>query len=234
MTELVRELARLDVWVRLHYVYPYPHVDEVLPLMAEGKVLPYLDVPFQHAHPRILKLMKRPASGERNIERIEAWRALCPDLTIRSTFIAGFPGETEAEFEYLLDFLREARLDRVGCFAYSPVTGASANTLPGALPDEVRAERQARFMAVQQEISEARLQRWVGRQVEVLVDAIAHDPETGEWQAVARTQGDAPEIDGQVYIALADEKQARKLPPGSFVQVDVDEAHEHDLYASLA
>ncbi|HSQ10513.1 MAG TPA: 30S ribosomal protein S12 methylthiotransferase RimO, partial [Burkholderiaceae bacterium] len=157
MTDLVRELSQLaqahDAWIRLHYVYPYPHVDEVIPLMAEGKVLPYLDVPFQHSHPRVLKAMKRPASGEKNIERIRAWRAICPDLTIRSTFIAGFPGESEAEFDHLLDFLREAELDRVGCFAYSPVAGAAANALVGPLPDEVREERRARFMQVQEEIS---------------------------------------------------------------------------------
>jgi ribosomal protein S12 methylthiotransferase len=232
MTELVKELAQLGVWVRLHYVYPYPHVDEVLPLMAEGKVLPYLDVPFQHAHPRILKLMKRPASGERNIERIRAWRAICPDLTIRSTFIAGFPGETEAEFEYLLDFLREAELDRVGCFAYSPVEGAAANELPGALPDEVRHERQVRFMEVQQAISERRLRRWVGRETEVLVDAIEHDGKANAWRAVARSQGDAPEIDGVVYVDLAGEKQARTTPPGSLLRVRIDEADEHDLYAT--
>ncbi|TXL67213.1 30S ribosomal protein S12 methylthiotransferase RimO [Zeimonas arvi] len=232
MTELVKELAQLGAWVRLHYVYPYPHVDEVLPLMAEGKVLPYLDVPFQHAHPRILKLMKRPASGERNIERIRAWRAICPDLTIRSTFIAGFPGETEAEFEHLLDFLREAELDRVGCFAYSPVEGASANELPGALPDEVRHERQARFMDVQQTISERRLRRWVGREAEVLVDAIEHDRKAKAWRAVARSQGDAPEIDGVVYVDLADEKRAMATPPGSLLRVRIDEADEHDLYAS--
>jgi ribosomal protein S12 methylthiotransferase len=232
MTELVKELAQLGVWVRLHYVYPYPHVDEVLPLMAEGKVLPYLDVPFQHAHPRILKLMKRPASGERNIERIRAWRALCPDLTIRSTFIAGFPGETEAVFEYLLDFLREAELDRVGCFAYSPVEGAAANELPGALPDEVRHERQARFMDVQQAISERRLRRWVGRETGVLVDAIEHDRKAKAWRAVARSQGDAPEIDGVVYVDLAGEKQAMATPPGSLLRVRIDEADEHDLYAT--
>ncbi|MGD9945921.1 MAG: 30S ribosomal protein S12 methylthiotransferase RimO [Burkholderiaceae bacterium] len=233
MTELVRELARLGVWVRLHYVYPYPHVDEVLPLMAEGKVLPYLDVPFQHSHPRILKLMKRPASGEKNIERIRAWRAICPDLTIRSTFIAGFPGETEDEFEHLLDFLREAELDRVGCFAYSPVTGAAANELPGALPDEVREERRARFMEVQQTISERRLRRWVGRDTEVLVDAIEHDAAQGLWRAVARSPGDAPEIDGAVFVALSGRAEAEALPAGARVKVRIDDADEHDLYANL-
>jgi ribosomal protein S12 methylthiotransferase len=231
MTELVRELGKLGVWVRLHYVYPYPHVDEVLPLMAEGKVLPYLDVPFQHAHPRVLKSMKRPASGERNIERIRAWRAICPELTLRSTFIAGFPGETEEEFEYLLDFLREAQLDRVGCFAYSPVEGAAANELPGALPDEVREERQARFMEVQQEISAQRLHRWVGQETEVLVDAIECDRQANLWRASARSKGDAPDIDGRVYVELEGEEQAAALPPGSFLRVRVEETDEHDLFA---
>ena len=166
--------------MRLHYVYPYPHVDEVIPLMAEGKVLPYLDVPFQHSHPRVLKAMKRPASGEKNIERIRAWRAICPELTIRSTFIAGFPGETEAEFDHLLDFLREAELDRVGCFAYSPVEGAAANALAGQLPDDVREERRARFMQVQEEISARRLQRKVGTVQRVLLDEVGP---TSPWAA---------------------------------------------------
>ncbi len=219
MTELVRELGRLAVWVRLHYVYPYPHVDEIVPLMAEGKVLPYLDVPLQHAHPRILKLMKRPASGEANIERIRAWRALCPQLTIRSTFIAGFPGESEDEFEYLLDFLREAQLDRVGCFAYSPVEGAAANALPGMLPDEVREERRARFMAVQQEISRQRLARKVGTTQRVLIDEVRPSV------AVGRSSADAPEIDGVVYV-----KTRRKLAVGEFVDVRITAAEEHDLH----
>jgi ribosomal protein S12 methylthiotransferase len=219
MTELVRELGRLGVWVRLHYVYPYPHVDEIVPLMAEGKVLPYLDVPFQHAHPRILRLMKRPASGERNIERIRAWRAVCPELTIRSTFIAGFPGESDDEFEYLLDFLREAQLDRVGCFAYSPVEGAAANALPGMLPDEVREARRARFMAVQQEISRARLARKVGTTQRVLID------EVGPTVAVGRSSADAPEIDGVVYV-----KTRRKLAVGEFVDVRITSAEAHDLH----
>src|SRR5688572_26167875 len=194
MTELCRALGELGVWVRLHYVYPYPHVDEVIPLMAEGKVLPYLDVPFQHASPRILKLMKRPAAAEKNLERIRAWRAACPDITIRSTFIAGFPGETEAEFEELLVFLREAQLDRVGCFAYSPVEGAKANELPGALPEPVREERRARFMQVQAGISRERLKRKVGKTIDVLVD------EVGEGVAIARSAADAPEIDGVVLV----------------------------------
>src|SRR4029077_7373436 len=168
MTDLCKSLGELGAWVRLHYVYPYPHVDEIIPLMAGGRILPYLDVPFQHASPRILKLMKRPASSEKNLDRIRAWRETCPGITIRSTFIAGFPGETEAEFEELLAFLKEAQLDRVGCFAYSPVEGAKANELPGALPEEVREERRARFMEVQMEISRARLAAKVGRTVEVL------------------------------------------------------------------
>ncbi|MDO4231549.1 MAG: 30S ribosomal protein S12 methylthiotransferase RimO [Lautropia sp.] len=237
MLELCRELGKLAQqyggWVRLHYVYPYPSVDEVLPLMAEGLVLPYLDVPFQHAHPRVLKAMKRPASGERNIERIRAWREICPDLTIRSTFIAGFPGETEEEFQYLLDFLEEAQLDRVGCFAYSPVDGAKANELPGALPDEVREERVARFMEVQQAISEQRLAAKVGSTQQVLIDAIEHDPEEGWWRLAARSKADAPEIDGMVYIDLEDAPTSEALSPGHFVEVNIIDADEHDLYGEL-
>jgi ribosomal protein S12 methylthiotransferase len=227
MTELVKELAQLaessDAWVRLHYVYPYPHVDEVIPLMAAGRVLPYLDVPFQHSHPRVLKAMKRPASGEKNIERIRAWRAICPELTIRSTFIAGFPGETEAEFAHLLDFLREAELDRVGCFAYSPVEGAAANALPGQLADEVREERRARFMQVQEEISARRLARKVGSVQRVLID------EVGPTVSMGRTAADAPEIDGVVYVKTG----RRKLAPGDFVEAKITSAEEHDLHGSL-
>lgn len=218
MNELVKELAKLGVWVRLHYVYPYPHVDEVIPLMAEGKVLPYLDVPFQHSHPDVLKRMKRPASGEKNIERIRAWRQICPELTLRSTFIAGFPGETEAEFEHLLDFLREAQLDRVGCFAYSPVEGAAANALPGALPDEVREERQARFMAVQEEISAQRLSSKVGSVQQVLID------EVGATVSVGRSRADAPQIDGVVRV-----RTRRKLQVGQFLEVRIDQSSAHDL-----
>jgi ribosomal protein S12 methylthiotransferase len=244
MTELVQELANLDVWVRLHYVYPYPHVDEVLPLMAQGKVLPYLDVPFQHASPRVLKAMKRPASGEKNIDRIRAWRQVCPDLTIRSTFIAGFPGETEAEFQYMLDFLQEAQLDRVGCFAYSPVDGATANALPGALPDEVRQERQQRFMQTQAHISADRLERRVDSECKILIDAL--DLKNG--QIIGRSAGEAPDIDGNV-IAQADEtkfstKKARvaqlkalcetgQIKVGQFANVRIDAAGEHDLFASI-
>ncbi len=229
MTELARELGQLGVWVRLHYVYPYPSVDEVIPLMAEGRILPYLDVPFQHAHPRILKLMKRPASGEGNIERIRAWRALCPDITIRSTFIAGFPGETEAEFEYLLDFLREAQLDRVGCFAYSPVAGAAANDLPGALPDDVRQARQERFMQVQAEISRQRLKRFVKRTLDVLIDEIHGDDEGMMVRAVGRSFADAPEIDGRVLV-----RPHASLRVGEIVRVRITRADEHDLHGSVA
>ena len=220
MTELVAALSSLGAWVRLHYVYPYPHVDEVVPLMAEGRLLPYLDVPFQHASPRILKLMKRPASAEDNLARIRAWREICPDITLRSTFIAGFPGETEAEFAELLAFLEEAELDRVGCFAYSPVEGAAANALPDPVPEEVREDRRRRFMEVQARISARRLQRHVGRELQVLVDKV--DGNT----AVARGPGDAPEIDGRVYV-----DQARWLKAGQFATVRVTRADEHDLFA---
>ena len=226
MIALAQALGELGVWVRLHYVYPYPHVDEVIPLMAEhktaGKILPYLDVPFQHASPRILKLMKRPANAENTLARIKAWRAMCPELTIRSTFIAGFPGETEAEFEELLAFLEEAQLDRVGCFAYSPVDGATANALPNPLPDEVREERRARFMQTQEKISEARLKNKVGQTMTVLVDA-----NDGK-KAVARSSADAPEIDGSVFIS-----HPGAIQPGDFVQVKVMRADAHDLHAKL-
>ncbi|HUP28989.1 MAG TPA: radical SAM protein, partial [Usitatibacter sp.] len=208
--------------VRLHYVYPYPHVDEVIPLMAAGKILPYLDVPFQHASPRILKLMKRPASSEKNLERIRGWRAACPDITVRSTFIAGFPGETEAEFEEMLQFLREAQLDRVGCFAYSPVEGARANELPDPVPAEVKEERRRRFMEAQAGISRAKLQAKVGRTLEVLVD------EMQGTTAIARSRADAPEIDGLVEV-----KRARGARPGDFLTVAVTSASEHDLQATL-
>lgn len=224
--ELARELAALGAWVRLHYVYPYPSIDAILPLMAETtldgqkRLLPYLDVPFQHASPRILKLMKRPASGEKNIERIQAWRSICPDLTLRSTFIVGFPGETEAEFEELLAFLRTARLDRVGCFAYSPVEGAAANDLPGAVPDAVKEERRERLMAVQAQISEARLRERIGRTIEVIVDDVQDNI------AVARSWADAPEIDGLVHI-----QNGADLRVGQILRVRVVEATEHDLIA---
>lgn len=220
LLELCSELCQLGLWTRLHYVYPYPSVDAVVPLMAEGLILPYLDVPFQHAHPRVLKAMKRPASAEKNLERIAAWRAACPDITIRSTFIAGFPGETEEEFEYLLDFLREARLDRVGCFAYSPVEGAAANEIPGLLPDEEREERRRRFMEVQAEISREKLAEKIGRVEEVIID----EPEDEDGVAIGRTKADAPDIDGVCYVTTP-----RHLEPGDIVKVRITANEEHDL-----
>jgi len=227
MTELVRALGELAgehrAWVRLHYVYPYPHVDEVLPLMAAGSVLPYLDVPFQHASPRILKLMRRPANAQDNLARVRAWRAICPELTIRSTFIVGFPGETEAEFADLLEFLQAAELDRVGCFAYSPVSGAAANALPDAVPEAVKEERRGRFMAAQAKISARRLAAKIGRTLEVLVDTVE------QGQAIARSAADAPEIDGSVII-----EDGRELDVGEFVQVRVVGSGEHDLTARRA
>ena len=224
MTELTQALGELGVWVRLHYVYPYPHVDEVIPLMADGKLLPYLDIPFQHANRRILKLMKRPADAENTLARIAAWRKICPDLTIRSTFIAGFPGETETEFEELIEFLQEAQLDRVGCFAYSPVDGAKANALPGVVPEEVKEERRARLMQVQEEISATKLQAKRGAVLQVLVDSV------GSKGAVARSAADAPEIDGVVYIKKSRGAKSA-LQQGEFLQVKVIDADTHDLWA---
>lgn len=223
LKELCEALGELGIWVRLHYVYPYPSVDELLPLMAAGKILPYLDVPFQHANPRILKAMKRPASAENNLERIKSWRAACPNITLRSTFIAGFPGETEAEFEELLDFIREARLDRVGCFAYSPVDGATANDLPGAIPDEVREERCRRLMEVQEDISAELLAAKIGREITVLVDAVDDEG------TIARSSADAPEIDGLVFV-----NDYFDCEPGDLIRVTVVDADEHDLYAEIA
>ena len=231
MFELCEALATLaeqhGAWVRLHYVYPYPHVDEVLPLMAAGRILPYLDVPFQHAHPDVLKRMKRPASGERNLERLARWREICPEIVVRSTFIAGFPGETEAEFEYLLDFMKEAEIDRAGCFAYSPVTGATANDLPGALPAEVREERRARFMAVAEAVSVRKLQRRVGATMQVLVDSA---PALGRKGGVGRSYADAPEIDGTVRL-LPPEKASRTLKVGEFTKARIVAVEGHDLIA---
>jgi ribosomal protein S12 methylthiotransferase len=221
MTELVGALGDLGVWVRLHYVYPYPHVDEVIALMAEGKVLPYLDIPFQHASERILKLMKRPAAAEKTLDRIRAWREACPDLAVRSTFIVGFPGESEAEFDELLDFLDEAQLDRVGCFTYSNVEGAQANALPDAVPDEIKEERLVRFMEKQADISARKLEAKIGRAMTVLVDAI-----DDEGDAIARSAGDAPEIDGVVFV-----EDAEGLSPGDFVDVVITDASDHDLWA---
>ena len=230
MTELCQALSSLGVWVRLHYVYPYPSVDEVIPMMAtgpyKGHVLPYLDVPFQHAHPEVLKRMKRPANAEKVMERVKAWREMCPDLTIRSTFIAGFPGETEEQFQALLDFIREAELDRVGCFAYSPVEGATANELDGALPDEVREERRARFMEVAEQVSAKRIAKKVGKTLKVLVDEINADG------GIGRTAADAPEIDGVVYIAPA-AKASKRYKVGDFVSVKITGADGHDLWGEV-
>ncbi|MFN8697153.1 MAG: 30S ribosomal protein S12 methylthiotransferase RimO [Burkholderiales bacterium] len=223
MLDLCEALGSMGVWVRLHYVYPYPHVDDVIPLMAEGKILPYLDIPFQHASPRVLKAMKRPAAAEKTLERIQAWRKVCPELTIRSTFIAGFPGETEAEFEELLQFLDAAQLDRVGCFAYSPVEGATANALPDPVPEEVKQERVARFMQKQATISAARLQAKIGQEMDVIVDLVKGD------HAVARSKADAPEIDGQVIV-----QGAKRAVPGQLLRVKVTGADAHDLQAIVA
>ncbi|HSW24783.1 MAG TPA: 30S ribosomal protein S12 methylthiotransferase RimO [Burkholderiaceae bacterium] len=231
MLELCEQLALLaepfGAWVRLHYVYPYPHVDELLPLMASGRVLPYLDVPFQHSHPDVLRRMKRPASGERNLERIQAWRKVCPELVLRSTFIAGFPGETEGEFEHLLQFLREAEIDRAGCFAYSPVAGAAANQLPGALPAELREQRRARVMAVAEDVSARRLARRVGATMQVLVD---HSSALGRKGASGRSYADAPEIDGTVRL-LPPTKASTRIQVGEFVRARVVAAQGHDLIA---
>jgi len=223
MTELARELGSLGVWVRLHYVYPYPHVDEVIPLMAEGKILPYLDMPLQHASSRVLKLMKRPGNSESNLERIRAWRKTCPDIAIRSTFIAGFPGETEAEFEALLDFLEEAELDRVGCFPYSAVAGAAANSLPDPVPEEIKIERVERLMATQSAISERKLRAKIGSTLQVLVESV------DEEGAVGRSMYDAPEIDGLVYIP-----DAADLKAGEFATVRIADSDEHDLWGESA
>lgn len=229
MLELVEALGELakphGAWVRLHYVYPYPTVDAILPLMAQGLVLPYLDVPLQHSHPDVLKRMKRPASGERNLERIREWRAICPELVIRSTFIAGFPGETEEEFEHLLDFIREAEIDRAGCFAYSPVEGATANELPGMLPAEVREARRARFMEVAEEVSAKRLERRVGQTMQVLVDKAIG---LGKKGGIARTYADAPEIDGVVHL-LPPEKLSKTYKVGELIKVRIVRSQGHDL-----
>ncbi len=220
MQSLCEALGELGVWVRLHYVYPYPHVDKVIPLMAEGRILPYLDIPFQHGSPAVLKRMRRPAAAEKSLDRIRAWRADCPDITLRSTFIVGFPGETDADFDILLDFLREAQLDRVGCFQYSPVAGAAANELPDHVPEEVKQERWERFMALQQQISADKLQAKVGKTIEILIDEV--DAEG----AVGRSSADAPEIDGKVYL-----DGATDLVPGDMVEAEVTAADEYDLWA---
>jgi ribosomal protein S12 methylthiotransferase len=219
--DLARALGDLGVWVRLHYVYPYPHVDEVIPLMADGLILPYLDIPFQHASPRVLKAMRRPAHSENTLERIRRWREVCPDITLRSTFIVGFPGETEEDFTQLLEFLDEAQLDRVGCFPYSAVEGAAANALPDPVPDEIKQERFARFMEKQADISAAKLQGRIGQRLTVLVDTVDEDG------CVARSPADAPEIDGLVYV-----QDASEVRPGDWLEVSVTDADEHDLYAA--
>ena len=220
MTDLARELGKLGAWVRLHYVYPYPHVDKVIPLMAEGLVLPYLDIPFQHASPRVLKAMKRPANEAKVLERIRGWRDICPDITIRSTFIVGFPGETDEDFDYLLDWLDEAQLDRVGAFRFEPVKGAAANGLPGIVPEEVKEERYARFMAKSAAISAAKLQAKIGRTVDAIIDAV-----DGEGGATGRSKADAPEIDGEVHL-----RDAAGLKSGDIVRVLIEDSDEHDLF----
>jgi ribosomal protein S12 methylthiotransferase len=227
MTELCEALSQFGIWVRLHYVYPYPHVNEIIPLMAEGKILPYLDIPFQHASPKILKAMKRPASSENTLQRIQQWREICPDITLRSTFIAGFPGETEDDFSQLLDFLDEAQLDRVGCFAYSAVDGAKANELEGAVAEELKQERVARFMEKQASISEQKLKQNIGRRREVIIDAIDHDNNF----LIARTSSDAPDIDGLVYIDLPanDDKKV-----GDITQVTITDTDAYDMWATIA
>ncbi|MFQ1635195.1 30S ribosomal protein S12 methylthiotransferase RimO [Aeromonas veronii] len=222
MVALCEELAKLDIWVRLHYVYPYPHVDDVIPLMRDGKVLPYLDIPLQHASPRILKLMKRPGTVERTLERIQKWREICPQITLRSTFIVGFPGETEEDFQMLLDFIDKAELDRVGCFKYSPVEGALANELPDPVPEEIQEERFQRFMELQQQVSIRKLVRKVGQEMTVIIDEVDEEGATG------RSFADAPEIDGLVYL-----NGETGLKPGDMVKVRIDESDEYDLWASL-
>lgn len=222
MVALCEELAKLDIWVRLHYVYPYPHVDDVIPLMRDGKVLPYLDIPLQHASPRILKLMKRPGTVERTLERIQKWREICPQITLRSTFIVGFPGETEEDFQMLLDFIDKAELDRVGCFKYSPVEGAQANELPDPVPEEIQEERFQRFMELQQQVSIRKLARKVGQEMTVIIDEVDEEGATG------RSFADAPEIDGLVYL-----NGETGLKPGDMVKVRIDESDEYDLWASL-
>ncbi|MFA7587425.1 MAG: 30S ribosomal protein S12 methylthiotransferase RimO, partial [Novosphingobium sp.] len=235
MTDLARELGQLRTpegltpWVRLHYVYPYPHVDDVIPLMAEGLLTPYLDIPFQHAAPSVLKAMKRPANEAKVLERLRSWREICPDIAIRSSFVVGFPGETEADFQYLLDWLDEAQLDRVGAFRFEPVKGASANNLPGAVPEEVKEERYARLMAKTEAISAARLAAKVGRVIPVIIDEVGEPDEDGDIGATGRSQADAPEIDGAVYLRAV----SGDLKPGDFVDVLIEDADAHDLFGAI-
>ena len=224
--DMCEALGQLGIWVRLHYVYPYPHVDAVIDLMAQGKILPYLDIPFQHASPRILKLMKRPAHSENTLERLKLWREKCPELVIRSTFVVGFPGETEEDFQILLDWLKEAQLDRVGCFTYSPVEGATANDLPDHVPEEIKQERYERFMEVQQEISAAKLQKRIGQTMTVLVDSLEEEFPV----AVARSYADAPEIDGNVFVEDIDKSV---IKAGDLLEVEITDADEYDLFARL-
>ena len=220
MTDLARELGKLGAWVRLHYVYPYPHVDQVVPLMAQGLILPYLDIPFQHASPSVLKAMKRPANQVKVLERLRIWREICPDIAIRSSFVVGFPGETDADFDYLLDWLEEAQLDRVGAFRFEPVQGAAANDLPGAVPEEVKEERYARVMEKTAAISAAKLQSKIGRTLDVIIDL-----SDGEGGATGRSHADAPEIDGEVHL-----RDAPGLKPGDVLRVLIEDADEHDLF----
>ncbi|MCB5426152.1 30S ribosomal protein S12 methylthiotransferase RimO [Altererythrobacter sp. CC-YST694] len=235
MTDLARELGQLRTpegdtpWVRLHYVYPYPHVDAVIPLMAEGLLTPYLDIPFQHASPNVLKAMKRPANEAKVLERLKSWREICPDIAIRSSFVVGFPGETEADFQYLLDWLDEAQLDRVGAFRFEPVEGAAANDLPGAVPEEVKKERYARIMEKTEAISAAKLQAKIGRTLSVIIDEVGEPDEDGDIGATGRSQADAPEIDGSVYLRNV----PASLKPGDFVQVEVEDADAHDLFGAI-
>jgi ribosomal protein S12 methylthiotransferase len=236
MTDLARELGQLRTpegqapWVRLHYVYPYPHVDAVIPLMAEGLLTPYLDIPFQHASPAVLKAMKRPANEAKVLERLKSWREICPDIAVRSSFVVGFPGETEADFQYLLDWLDEAQLDRVGAFRFEPVAGAAANDLPGAVPEAVKEERYARIMAKTEAISAAKLQAKIGRTLPVIIDLVGEPDEDGDIGATGRSQADAPEIDGAVHLR----EVPASLQPGDIVQVMIEDADEHDLFGAIA
>jgi len=235
MTDLARELGQLRTrqgetpWVRLHYVYPYPHVDAVIPLMAEGLITPYLDIPFQHASPKVLKAMKRPANEAKVLERLAKWREICPDIAIRSSFVVGFPGETEEDFEYLLDWLEEAQLDRVGAFRFEPVEGAQANALPDHVPENVKEERFARVMALTEKISAAKLEAKVGRTIPVIIDEVGEPDEDGDVGATGRSEADAPEIDGAVYLRNV----PADLQPGDFVNVEVEEADAHDLFGVI-
>ena len=230
MLGLCEALSDLGIWVRLQYVYPYPSVDHVLPLMAAGKILPYLDIPFQHASPNVLRAMKRPANEAKVLERLKAWRAICPDIAVRSSFVVGFPGETEADFQYLLDWLDEAQLDRVGAFRFEPVAGAAANDLPGAVPEAVKEERYARIMEKTAAISAAKLQAKIGRTLPVIIDAVGEPDEDGDIGATGRSQADAPEIDGAVHLR----EVPASLQPGDIVRVTIEDADEHDLFGAIA